>query len=119
MVRVERERHLDWAGCLNARDLGGLPTGDGRTTRWRAVVRADNLDRLAPEGWAAPHAYGVRTVVDLREGDERSTVVTRTASRWCTCRWTTTRMPSSGRGSSTRTIAGALRNRIQAEPGTA
>ncbi|MBF9128317.1 tyrosine-protein phosphatase [Plantactinospora sp. S1510] len=72
-------RHLDWAGCLNIRDLGGLPTGDGRTTRWRAVVRADNLDRLTPDGWAALHAYGVRTVVDLREDDERSTSTERPA----------------------------------------
>ncbi len=43
---MERERHLDWDGCLNARDLGGLPTVSGRATRWRAVVRADNVDRL-------------------------------------------------------------------------
>ncbi|MEV4512302.1 tyrosine-protein phosphatase [Dactylosporangium sp. NPDC049525] len=74
---MEIERHLDWAGCVNARDLGGLPAGDGRTTRWRAVVRADNLDRLTPQGWAALAAYGVRTVVDLREDDERSTAVAR------------------------------------------
>ncbi|WP_327000261.1 tyrosine-protein phosphatase [Dactylosporangium sp. NBC_01737] len=76
---METERHLDWAGCVNARDLGGLPTGDGRTTRWGAVVRADNLDRLTPQGWAALAAHGVRTVVDLREDDERSTTVTRPA----------------------------------------
>ncbi len=76
---MERERHLDWDGCLNARDLGGLPTVSGRATRWRAVVRADNVDRLTAEGWAALHAYGVRTVVDLREGDERTAVVARPA----------------------------------------
>jgi hypothetical protein len=27
------ERHLEWAGCYNVRDLGGLPTRDGGTTR--------------------------------------------------------------------------------------
>jgi protein tyrosine/serine phosphatase len=79
VVRVELERHLDWTGCRNVRDLGGLPTSDGRMTRWRAVVRADNLDRLTPDGWAALHAYGVRTVVDLREDDERLTSVSRPA----------------------------------------
>ncbi|WP_432843922.1 tyrosine-protein phosphatase [Dactylosporangium sp. CA-092794] len=73
------DRHLDWAGCHNVRDLGGLPTADGRTTRWRAVVRADSLDRLTPQGWADLAAYGVRTVVDLREDDERSTGVARPA----------------------------------------
>jgi protein-tyrosine phosphatase len=69
---MEIDRHLDWDGCLNVRDLGGLPTGDGRVTRRGAVVRADSLDRLTPGGWAALYAHGVRTVVDLREADERA-----------------------------------------------
>ena len=30
-------RHLDWEGCFNVRDLGGLPTANGRETRWRAI----------------------------------------------------------------------------------
>lgn len=71
------DRHLDWPGCLNIRDLGGLPAGDGRRIRRGAVVRADSLDRLTPDGWAALHDYGVRTIVDLREDDEREIVVTR------------------------------------------
>ncbi|MEV4350347.1 tyrosine-protein phosphatase [Actinoplanes sp. NPDC049596] len=73
------ERHLDWAGCLNVRDLGGLSTREGRVTRRGAVVRADSLDRLTPRGWADLQAYGVRTVVDLRESDERSATVARPA----------------------------------------
>jgi hypothetical protein len=60
-------RRLDWDGCLNVRDLGGLPTVDGAATRLGAVVRADNLDRLTAEGHAAMLAYGIRTVVDLRD----------------------------------------------------
>ena len=72
-------RHLEWAGCRNMRDLGGLPTGDGGTTRWRSIVRADSLDRLTPEGWNSLHAYGVRTVVDLREADELNPDVVRPA----------------------------------------
>ena len=35
-------RVLTWDGCLNVRDLGGLPTEDGGTTRFGAVVRGDN-----------------------------------------------------------------------------
>ena len=65
------DRHLDWDGCFNARDLGGLPTVDRRTTRWRAVVRSDSVDGLTASGWAALRAYGIRTVVDLRNDDER------------------------------------------------
>jgi protein-tyrosine phosphatase len=51
---------------LNARDLGGYPTGDGGWTRWGAVVRADNLCQLTGSGRAALVGYGVRTIVDLR-----------------------------------------------------
>lgn len=65
-------RHLDWQGCFNVRDLGGLPTVDGRTTRWRAVVRSDAVDRLTAAGWAALTDYGIRTVIDLRNDDERA-----------------------------------------------
>lgn len=64
------DRHLDWEGCFNARDLGGLPAADGRSTRWGAVVRADALDGLTAAGWAALVAHGVRTVIDLRNDDE-------------------------------------------------
>jgi protein-tyrosine phosphatase len=65
------ERHLACAGCANVRDLGGLRTADGREVRRGAIVRADALDRLTAAGWAALEAHGVRTVVDLRNHDER------------------------------------------------
>ncbi|MEV4557086.1 tyrosine-protein phosphatase [Kitasatospora sp. NPDC049285] len=70
MTGLLDDRRLEWDGCLNVRDLGGLPTVDGRRTRPGAIVRADNLDRLTAEGWAALLAYGVRTVVDLRDPEE-------------------------------------------------
>ena len=65
-------RHLDWDGCFNVRDLGGLGASDGRETRWGAVVRADSLDQLTAAGWAALYEHGVRTVIDLRNEDERA-----------------------------------------------
>ncbi|MBN2146516.1 MAG: tyrosine-protein phosphatase [Anaerolineales bacterium] len=46
------ERVLQWDGCINVRDLGGLRTGDGRTTRWGAVVRSDTPARLTAAGWS-------------------------------------------------------------------
>jgi protein tyrosine/serine phosphatase len=60
------ERALAWEGCLNARDLGGLTTVDGRRTRPAALIRSDTLCRLSPVGRAALIAHGVRTVVDVR-----------------------------------------------------
>jgi protein tyrosine/serine phosphatase len=61
------ERHLVWPDLLNARDLGGLRSVSGEQTASRQVVRADNLNKLAPAGVAALVAYGVRTVIDLRD----------------------------------------------------
>jgi hypothetical protein len=68
-------RQLDWDGCANVRDLGGLPTLDGRETRFGRLVRADALDRLTPAGWSALMGHGVRTVIDLREPAERTASV--------------------------------------------
>jgi protein-tyrosine phosphatase len=59
-------RDLVWDGCANVRDLGGLPTEDGRETRRGAVVRADSVRQLSDDGWRELVAYGVRTIVDLR-----------------------------------------------------
>ena len=56
------DRGLDWPGCPNARDLGGLRTRDGRRVRRGALARCGNLDRI-PEGYV--------TVIDLRNDDER------------------------------------------------
>jgi protein-tyrosine phosphatase len=64
------ERHLDWAGCFNVRDLGGLPAAAGRETLRGAVVRADSLQALTKNGWEQLTAHGVRTVIDLRNEDE-------------------------------------------------
>jgi protein-tyrosine phosphatase len=65
-------RDLVWDGCLNVRDLGGLPTRDGGTTQLHAVVRADSIRQLTDEGWQALVDHGIRTVVDLRGDDERT-----------------------------------------------
>ena len=61
---------LDWEGCRNVRDLGGLPTAGGRRTRSGALIRADCVAGLTEAGWSALAAYGVRTVIDLRNDDE-------------------------------------------------
>jgi protein-tyrosine phosphatase len=62
----EWTRLLEWEGCLNARDLGGYETEDGRETRWGTVVRSDCPAALTEAGRAALADYGVRAIVDLR-----------------------------------------------------
>ena len=44
--------------------------GRRRPIRRGALVRADALERLTADGWAALEAHGVRTVIDLRNDDE-------------------------------------------------
>jgi protein-tyrosine phosphatase len=48
------------------RDLGGLPTDRGGVTRFRQIVRADEIPRLTETGWRAAQEYGVRVAIDLR-----------------------------------------------------
>jgi protein-tyrosine phosphatase len=70
--RLTAARDLDWDGCVNARDLGDLPTAGGGATRRGALVRSETVDRLTPDGWRALRDHGVRTIIDLREADERA-----------------------------------------------
>src|SRR5882724_6932328 len=42
-------RHLNLAGASNFRDLGGYPTKDGRTLRWRQIFRSNHLGHLTDD----------------------------------------------------------------------
>jgi len=64
------DRTLRWDGCINVRDVGGLPTQPGGVTRWRALVRADSVRTLTDLGWGSLLGYGVRTIIDLRTPEE-------------------------------------------------
>ncbi|SNR35925.1 Tyrosine phosphatase family protein [Haloechinothrix alba] len=65
-----RHRQLGWEGFHNARDLGGLPTMDGHSTRFGAYVRSAEPTLVTGAGWQAALDAGVRTIVDLRNADE-------------------------------------------------
>jgi protein tyrosine/serine phosphatase len=62
---------IDLEGAANVRDVGGLPTVDGRRTRPGVLLRADNLQDLT-EGDVRRlvDELGVRTVLDLRSTGE-------------------------------------------------
>jgi protein-tyrosine phosphatase len=66
----ELKRPLNFPELLNVRDLRGYPTTDGAHTRWRSLLRADDLAQLNPQGLAALTDYGVRTILDLRWPEE-------------------------------------------------
>jgi protein-tyrosine phosphatase len=63
-------RQIEIEGSWNVRDLGGYPSEGGRSTRWRVLVRAGNLDKVTPVGQQALLDYGIRTIVDLRAPEE-------------------------------------------------
>lgn len=67
-MSAQRWIHVD--GAYNVRDLGGYPTAGGRTTRWRAFVRADCLDKLTTSAVHSLIEYGIGAVVDLRRTRE-------------------------------------------------
>ncbi|MTD54086.1 tyrosine-protein phosphatase [Amycolatopsis pithecellobii] len=64
-------RWLELEGAANARDVGGLPTDDGRTIGERRLLRSDNLQGLTPaDVKLLVDELGLRTVVDLRSTNE-------------------------------------------------
>ena len=65
-------RALAWEGCLNVRDLGGVPLAGGGMTRFGALLRADNVGRLTPAGWRSLSGHGIARIVDLRWQEERA-----------------------------------------------
>jgi protein-tyrosine phosphatase len=68
---AERSRLIALEGCFNFRDLGGYPTADGRTVRWRRLFRSDGLHHLTPAD--VRHLCDdlkLRHVIDLRSTSE-------------------------------------------------
>lgn len=62
---------LHWEGCVNVRDLGGLPRANGGTTARGSIIRSDNVGDLTEAGWRSLAGHGVVRIVDLRWPVER------------------------------------------------
>jgi protein-tyrosine phosphatase len=63
-------RHLPLDGTRNVRDTGGYPASGGRRTRWRTLLRSDELTRLPEHAVEELRGLGLRRVIDLRWPDE-------------------------------------------------
>ncbi|WP_370894707.1 tyrosine-protein phosphatase [Janibacter sp. GXQ6167] len=73
MTTPRPARWIDLTGVANMRDVGGLPTHDGRTIAERRLIRSDNLQTLTDED--VRHLLdevGVSDVIDLRSQKERA-----------------------------------------------
>jgi protein-tyrosine phosphatase len=58
-------------GLVNLRDLGGLPTESGVTTRPDRLLRSESLHTLSESGLRTLLDLGIGAVVDLRTASER------------------------------------------------
>ncbi|MBR0692895.1 tyrosine-protein phosphatase [Bradyrhizobium lablabi] len=65
-------RHLNLLGASNFRDLGGYPTRDGRSVRWRQIFRSNHLGHLTADDVAVVRSLGVRSAFDFRGVVERA-----------------------------------------------
>lgn len=64
---MARERELSIEGMSNVRDLGGLPTRDGKKVKAGVVVRSDNPKGMTEQGHIdLMTVVGPRTMIDLR-----------------------------------------------------
>jgi protein-tyrosine phosphatase len=62
---------IELDGAANARDLGGLPTVDGRHVAGHRLLRGDNLTDLTPaDVTLLVTEIGLTTVIDLRSPEE-------------------------------------------------
>jgi len=60
-------RWIELENAVNVRDVGGLPAGDGASTRHGRLVRSDNLQDLSGQDVTRlVEEVGVSTVIDLR-----------------------------------------------------
>ncbi len=55
---------------FNTRDLGGLPTSDGKVVQWQKIYRSDDISFLSRNDIARFQQLGIQTVIDLRSDDE-------------------------------------------------
>ncbi len=63
-------RHIAMAGTPNFRDVGGLPTANGKTVKWNKVYRCGDMGMLSDNDLSLIQALRIKTVVDFRNDTE-------------------------------------------------
>jgi protein-tyrosine phosphatase len=61
---------VDITGAFNVREVGGIPTRDGRRVRHGALFRSGHLAMVNEQGYAQFVKLGIVSVVDLRSQEE-------------------------------------------------
>ena len=67
---VPTEGVIHLKGTTNTRDIGGYQTADQSTLRKGQIIRSDNLSSLTESDFRKLEEMGLKTVIDLRTGQE-------------------------------------------------
>ncbi|MEM1124734.1 MAG: tyrosine-protein phosphatase [Bacteroidota bacterium] len=67
---VASERLIPMENALNFRDLGGIPTKDGRIVKWGTFYRSGKLSELSSKDLQYFQTLGIKTVIDFRDDQE-------------------------------------------------
>lgn len=67
---VASERLIPMEKALNFRDLGGIPTQDGRVVKWGTFYRSGKLSALSKRDLNYFSTLDIKTVIDFRDDQE-------------------------------------------------
>jgi len=67
---IVSDQRIPLSGSNNFRDIGGIPTKDGRYVRWGQIFRSDRLSALTEKDLKYLESLGLKTVYDFRSETE-------------------------------------------------
>ena len=67
---IATERLIPMGNATNFRDLGGIPTKDGRVVKWGKIYRSGKLNKLDSKDLDYFNTLGINTIVDFRDDEE-------------------------------------------------
>lgn len=67
---IVSDKRIPLEGSNNFRDIGGIPTRDGRYLRWGQIYRSDRLNALTEEDQKYLASLDLKTVYDFRSESE-------------------------------------------------
>jgi len=67
---IASERLIPMENASNFRDLGGIPTTDGRVVKWGKIYRSGKLSKLSKKDLNYFNTLGINTIVDFRDDTE-------------------------------------------------
>lgn len=67
---IASERLIPMENASNFRDLGGIPTKDGRVVKWGKIYRSGKLNSLSDKDLDYFNTLGINTIIDFRDDIE-------------------------------------------------